>query len=1340
MAFLLVLCVGLSTSQAFACGGDGERACCAITGEGAPCASGLTEVSGCDSDCFCGTVIGIDVYAESHCRRATHCGDLGERACCGGELINGVASCASGLLPFFGCEGDCFCGGSSNPDAINSNTHCVQPSHCGGDGERACCAGTFEYASGTTAGICEPESVPIFGCTGDCQCGGPTAVQDVNSAQTCITVTHCGSENERGCCGSERASPCDAGLTNISGCTGDCFCTGGTSSSTCVQLDGDGKLKAIAQPGTGRSIEPAEPRSCALRGYADIHLHMFSDTAHGGGVIGGAAWDAVNDDVNTALRPDYGTHRDLVKNTGEELPVASCPSYIRDCGEKLFHGDHVLLFDDPVGMGTGDVAASTLGAPNFNGWPTWHTTTHQQVYYKWLERAYQGGLRLTSMLAVTNEALCLGNKHTRGVNCADSMTAIDQQLNEAIAFEAFIDDQNGGPGQGWFRIVRTPAQARQAIAAGKLAVVLGIEVDNLFNCHWSNRDDTTGDCSAAGIVERVGHYYDLGVRHVFPVHNFNNAYGGPATWQDAIDVGNRASEGHWWSPSSPTNSAYGIRECYDDGYRFKLSCFMESAVQLLGFPPNVLPWDDFVPCFGAARATCNPIGLTGRGRDLVNALMNKGMIIDIDHMSVAAIDDTLALARQRTPEYPLVASHVQFFDINKPAQRHERMRTRAQLQAIRDGGGMIAAMLKDDIQDALGGKAARSNIDYTSPLGVHILDDCRHSTQTFAQAYQYAVDVMGRPVALGSDFNGIAGHIGPRFGPDACGGSFGELVRGYRTGDKLQYPFDLAAVGQPGFGTFGKQVTGGKTFDFNVDGLAHAGLLPDMVADLSKSLPRDYLDEMFGSAEEFIRVWERASGIAGTGGTGGTPVASCEARTVDADASCRATASIASEADQNNPAFTLTQSPAGPYGLGTTSVTLTVGSSLSCQTDTCTADVTVIDVTGPSMTCATPSIKECEGTTTTVAFGAPVLTDNCGTATDDGCAPPSGSEFPVGSSSVVCRAHDASQNSSTCNATVQVVDTTRPSISCPASRVLECEGGQHTVTSFKASASDTCAGPLTPVCTPPSGTSFPLGTTAASCAASDPSLNQSTCGFDVTVRDTRAPTITCPAARILQCTGNNGATATVTATGSDVCWGALAPTCSPAGTNRLYPLGTTPVGCSVFDGSSLGAQCGTSVQVIDTTRPQVTSGVVMAVINRPSGPNHGMINVGLSSSALDVCNGALPVAVRVYANEDDETPTGDGAFSPDAASIAPGTLRLRYERVSTGKGRVYLIVTKATDTSGNVGAACRTVSVPISNATSSINAVKDLAAAATSACLAGNGTAPAGYFIVGDGAVIGSKQ
>src|SRR4029079_15107371 len=107
-------------------------------------------------------------------------------------------------------------------------------------------------------------------------------------------------------------------------------------------------------------------------------------------------------------------------------------------------------------------------------------------------------------------------------------------------------------------------------------------------------------------------------------------------------------------------------------------------------------------------------------------------------------------------------------------------------------------------------------------------------------------------------------------------------------------------------------------------------------------LPQSDMDKVFDSAEEFIRVWERADGIAhGTPITGGSPVAHCEARTVDADETCHPAAKIAPAADQNNADLTLTQEPAGPYGLGTTPVTLNVGSALSRDTASRTADVTL---------------------------------------------------------------------------------------------------------------------------------------------------------------------------------------------------------------------------------------------------------------------------------------------------------------------------------------------------------------------------------------------------------------
>ena len=81
-----------------------------------------------------------------------------------------------------------------------------------------------------------------------------------------------------------------------------------------------------------------------------------------------------------------------------------------------------------MGFGTHDTAGSNFGAPIFNGWPQWTSTTHQQAYFVWLKRAFEGGMRLTTMLAVTNAGMCAGNNRLQDTNCADSMKEIDEQM------------------------------------------------------------------------------------------------------------------------------------------------------------------------------------------------------------------------------------------------------------------------------------------------------------------------------------------------------------------------------------------------------------------------------------------------------------------------------------------------------------------------------------------------------------------------------------------------------------------------------------------------------------------------------------------------------------------------------------------------------------------------------------------------------------------------------------------------------------------------------------------------------------------------------------------------
>jgi len=158
--------------------------------------------------------------------------------------------------------------------------------------------------------------------------------------------------------------------------------------------------------------------------------------------------------------------------------------------------------------------------------------------------------------------------------------------------------------------------------------------------------------------------------------------------------------------------------------------------------------------------------------------------------------------------------------------------------------------------------------------------------------------------------------------------------------------------------------------------------------------------------------------------------------------------------------------------------------------------------------------------------------------------------------------------------------------------------------------------------------------------------------------------------------------------------------------------------------------------VIDTVPPDLTASVAISTL---WSPNHELVNVGLNISASDNSGGPVAISVAVFSDEDDLAPDS-GNFSPDAKNIAAGTLRLRSERSGSGNGRVYLIVITATDPSNNVSHACLTVVVPKSQSAADIASVNAQAAAAAAYCDSHNGAPSPGFFVVGDGPVVGPKQ
>ena len=268
-----------------------------------------------------------------------------------------------------------------------------------------------------------------------------------------------------------------------------------------------------------------------------------------------------------------------------------------------------------------------------------------------------------------------------------------------------------------------------------------------------------------------------------------------------------------------------------------------------------------------------------------------------------------------------------------------------------------------------------------------------------------------------------------------------------------------------------------------------------------------------------------------------------------------------------------------------------------------------------------------------------------------------------------------------------------------------------------------------------------------------------TADCSVNVIPNTAPTIQCPAAATIECTSASGTPADVKVTVGDVDGDPLTVTLNVGGTDvstasvsaggpptsatptlsNSYTLGMHTVQVSVSDGINDPVSCSTTVKIQDTKPPVLTCTVTMPVLTNPFPPNHNLVNVGLNASATDRC--ASPTAtVRVFGDEDDQEATGDGTASPDARDIAPITLRLRDERKANSDGRVYLIVARAADPSGNGAVKCCTVGVPHDLTRPGLRSITGQAAAAADFCAKNGGAAPAGYFVVGDGPVVGSKQ
>jgi hypothetical protein len=440
----------------------------------------------------------------------------------------------------------------------------------------------------------------------------------------------------------------------------------------------EAQLNAVGTPFSGTNPDGT------VFGYAETHMHL-GGTEMFGGKLG------------------YGKP---FHKFGIEHALGNCSEHHGPNGE-------LGLVDIAVNPNQGPPQHETQGWPTYADWPSYGGQIHHQTYHAWLQRAWMGGLRLMVNHLVANEGLCL-LWPIKGHDC-NEMETIEIQRQLTLDLQDYIDAQAGGPGKGFFRIVYNSKDARLAIEAGQMAVILGTENEKIFDC---GEFLDTPDCSEDSINRDMADWYARGIRAIFPIHLFDNAIGGARLTDDPAlnalySLGNLVDTGHPYATVScdgPDNLQPGEAQAESRG--------IFDTILLMFTNPQPLP-----PLTGCQR---NARSITPLGEFFINRMIDTGLMIETDHTGVLARNRMFDIAQARS--VPVFSGHT----------------------------GEISALTKDS-----------DRILQTGGIISQLPDDTSTDIISFVQDLKSLyIDIHGSDrglaTGLGSDINGLHRQAKPR--------------------------------------------------------------------------------------------------------------------------------------------------------------------------------------------------------------------------------------------------------------------------------------------------------------------------------------------------------------------------------------------------------------------------------------------------------------------------------------------------------------------------------------------------------------------------------------------------
>jgi microsomal dipeptidase-like Zn-dependent dipeptidase len=521
--------------------------------------------------------------------------------------------------------------------------------------------------------------------------------------------------------------------------------------------------------GLNRTASVARVMSTApIDGWSDYHAHQMSELGFGGGFV----WGEHKGPASTALANCNG------KNHG----LSWVPGLLN--------------------VSVGGHGSKTQGYPTYKHWPLWKSVNHQQYWEGWLKQAHTDGLQLFVMSAVSNELVCgvIPKKHGISPVSCDDWSNIVRQIQAAHAFAA---------ANPWYRIARSPAEARQIIDEGDLAVVLSVEASAMWGHNYSDWNI---------IKNRIDTLYNMGVRAMQPVHEFDNNVSGAAFFMGIFSWGTgivKTIQAQSWIPGGPAGFIASI---------FKNKMKLDSNKH-------------------------NLKGLTPLGQQMISYMMSKKIIIDLAHISERGFWDTVRKT-EANKYYPLHVSHAHYRSIFNKGKQDEKKLSPGMINAINRSGGVV------------GLRTGQERTKTYNQSGV--ANNCQGSTRSWAQMYMLGSKGYRLIQGLALDMNGGIEQIRPRFlGSNQWNSD--SAKEQWACGADVQRGLSATVVGQPekekrvarATSAYERARQGGRTYtNFDYVGLAHIGYVKHLFTDMR----RVGVDpgQIWDSAEAYVKMWERA--------------------------------------------------------------------------------------------------------------------------------------------------------------------------------------------------------------------------------------------------------------------------------------------------------------------------------------------------------------------------------------------------------------------------------------------------------------------------------------------------